>query len=419
MNRQRILMISYHTCPLASEEGKETGGMNVYVLELSKKLAQLGHHVDVITRCQDPTNEKIVQVTKNFRVIHLIAGPPSPLNKNKIAVFIPEFIKSFRSFNQTQKIKYDLLHAHYYLSGLIGLKINRYLAKKIPLVMTFHTLALIKNLVARTSNEQENQSRIKAEITLTAQADVIITPSLSEKKYLLYLYDTPPKKVHVLPPGVNTDLFKPLDKTLAKKKVHLLKNDKVILFVGRIEPLKGIDVLLYALKILKAQSADRRLAERIKLKLLIVGGDISQHITKWSKPLKELTKISRLLGLTNQVIFVGQRLQYELRYYYNAAEIVVMPSHYESFGMAVAEAMACGTPVITTNVTGVSSLIDERRTHLVTTVNNPLLLASQIKRLLTNKKIYNLVRKNIIQNVQDLRWDKIAKRVEDVYSKLI
>ncbi len=404
-------MISYHTCPLASIEGKETGGMNVYVYELSRNLARLGHAVDVITRSQDKQSEKIVLVEKNFRVIHLPAGPEKVINKKKLIEYIPSFTDSFIKFSKEENLTYDLMHAHYYQSGLIGLEINKRFNSPMPMVMTFHTLALMKNLVARSVSELGNRFRIDAEFKLTKQADAIITPSSSDKQYLKYLYRADDKKVFEIPPGVNTELFKPMDNNAAKKHLGLHPKEKFILFVGRIEPLKGIDMLLYALKILQAQ------VPYISVRLLIVGGDISQHITKWSSQLKQLDELRHILEISKQVEFVGQKPQDKLLYYYNAAELVVMPSHYESFGMAAAEAMACGTPVITTNVSGISYLIDERHSTLITTVNNPLLLASQIRQLLTNKTMYGEIRKNIMNNIEDLCWSRIVKQVEEVYAK--
>jgi D-inositol-3-phosphate glycosyltransferase len=271
----------------------------------------------------------------------------------------------------------------------------------------------MKNLVARSAGEQESQARIDAETLLMDKSDAIITPSNSDKQYLMYLYGTNENKIFEIPPGVNTNLFKPIDKSTAKLHIAENKNEKIILFVGRIEPLKGIDVLLYAIKILISQHLP------VPFSLLIIGGDISQHSNTWSPLLKHLEQLRHILHISAQVKFIGQRPQHELLYFYNAADVVVMPSHYESFGMAAAEAMACGVPVITTNVTGISHLIDEGRSTLVTSVNNPLLLASQIKKLLTDKILYDQVKRNSIENVQNLTWKKVTLRIEQVYQKYL
>lgn len=411
MKLKRVLIISYHTCPLAFEEGKETGGMNVYVYELAQNLGNLGIKVDVITRSQDKNNKKIVEVSKNFRVIHLIAGPQASIHKNTLITFIPQFVAELSKFISEEKLIYDVIHAHYYQSGVVALNIKQAALPSTPLVMTFHTLALMKNLVARSPAEFDSQDRIDAEFLLTKKANIIITPSESDKQYLHYLYEVPESKIIEIPPGVNADIFQPMSKSQAKKHIKVKGKEKIILFVGRIEPLKGIDVILYALKILRS--------ENVAIRLLIVGGDVSQHITKWSPQLKQLEQLSRFLKISAFVDFVGQRPQHELLYYYNAAEIVVMPSHYESFGMAAAEAMACGTPVITTNVTGISNLIDELRSTQITTVNNPLLLASQINRLLTNQQLYEKIRTASIKNTRELCWDSIARKTLEVYRQLI
>lgn len=406
-------MISYHTCPLASEEGKETGGMNVYVYELSSALSRLGYEVDVVTRSQDARVEKVVQVEKGFRVIHLVAGPEHPQPRKKVIDFVGEFIESLKAFIKDEHRHYDLIHAHYYLSGLIALGIRTPETHAVPFVLTFHTLALMKNLVARASWEEESRARIDAEFTLLQEANAIIAPSASDKHYLMYLYEASEEKIVEIAPGVNLKLFRPMQKTAAKSHLGISQTRKTLLFVGRIEPLKGIDMLLYAVKILKAQHPD------MPLTLLIVGGDISQHITKWSSQMHELDALRHILHIENEVQFVGQRPQKELPYFYNAADIVVIPSHYESFGMVVAESMACGTPVITTNVAGVSDLIDERRSMLITSVHNPLLLASQIRQLLTNETMYKKVQRNSIASTKDLSWSVVAKHVAEVYGRVL
>jgi D-inositol-3-phosphate glycosyltransferase len=403
---KRIAMISYHTCPLASEEGKETGGMNVYVLELSRELIRLGHTVDIFTRSVDPDNKPVVDVVRGLRVIHLVAGPQKMIAKNKLIPYIPDFIQSYREFCRKERIAYDIIHCHYYLSGLIGKEIGTF-------IISFHTLALMKNLVARSEEEKEDIYRIEAERLLITRANMVIASSESEGKYLEYLYDSPKDKISIIPPGVDTKLFRPMDRELAKDHIHLPRNRKLILFAGRIEPLKGIDVLLYAVKIVLARNPGYPVC------LCIVGGDISQPLSEWSSTHRALDDLRKLLGLTTSVLFVGQKPQHELPYYYNAAEMVVMPSHYESFGMAALEAMACGVPVITTNVTGISSLVDEKHSPLITTVNNPLLLASQIEYFLHQPHKREEVGLSLRRHVTDLSWSKIAKKIDEVYDRSI
>lgn len=409
----KIAMISFHTCPLASEEGKESGGMNVYVFELAKQLSKQGHTVDMYTRAQSESNKELIEINPNLRLIHLKAGKMGSIPKKQLIAHIPEFIQNYLSFIKKNTLEYDVIHCHYYLSGLIGLQLKALRDKPAPTIMTFHTLALMKNLVARDEFEKEEVARIDAEFELTQKVDAIIAPSENEKEYLKYLYNTPEHKIYIVPPGVNTSLFKPLDKLIAKNKIHAPIEGKMLLFVGRIEPLKGLDMLMYALKVLKTK--DRNL----QVCLWIVGGDISQKPHLWSRQLILLKNLMHLLHISMMVKFIGQQPQSMLPYYYNAAEMVIMPSHYESFGIVTLEAMACGTPVITTNVAGVSNLIDVKHTSLITTVNNPLLLASQIKYLLINNKKHIQMSKDLYKKAQEYKWEIIGEKIIKIYENTI
>lgn len=414
---KRIAVISYHTCPRASVEGKETGGMNVYVMELFRTLAAMGHSVDIFTRSHEANDPLIIEEAPHLRVIHLPAGPKSQVAKKTLKGYIVEFTDELFRFIQSEGFPYDIIHAHYYMSGLIAQKIlsaeKRRLVGTAKFVISFHTLAIMKNLVARDEEEKEDASRIEAEVMLAHEADAVVASSQSDKEYIQYLYGVPEAKIRCVPPGVNTDLFRPINKAEAKEKIGMHEDSHGILFVGRIEPLKGIDELLYATKILVARNPDLRVC------VCIVGGDIRNKPMWWPKTLKMLDDLRRTLQLTTEVNFVGQQPQEKLPYYYNAADVVVMPSHYESFGMAALEAMSCGVPVITTNVAGISSLIDEKHSSLITTVNNPLLLASQIEGLLLDPEKHAAIASTLRHRVLDLSWTHVAERIDRVYDDVI
>lgn len=400
MNTKRMAVISYHTCPISDETDAEIGGMNIYVLELSKALAKKGYILDIFTRSQDENSPRIVQVSENLRVIHVPAGPQKPLSKKEIEQYIPEFLTHFYEFVENEKVTYQIVSCHYFLSGIVGLDIKKKFG--IPMVMTFHTLGLMKNLVARSDDERESKERIQTEQLLVHESDQIVATSETDAQYIQYLYDGDPEKIAVLTPGVDLAIFIPTDKTVAKNKIGAAIDEKMILFVGRIEPLKGIDVLLYALKILLGTHPE------LKVCVWIVGGDVSQDSDDWSKELKKLSEIREVLGIHPSVNFVGRKLQRELPVYYNAADLMVMPSHYESFGITAVEAMACGVPVITTDVTGVSKLIDKEHSNLITSANNPIRLSQRITTLLCDKDEYEKVSKSVSENVRDLSWDNAA-----------
>lgn len=400
MNTKRFAVISYHTCPISDENDAEIGGMNIYVLELSKALAKRGYFLDIFTRSQDEKSPRIVHVNDHLRVIHLPAGPQASCPKKEIEQYIPEFLENFYDFAKNENLAYQVVSCHYYLSGIIGIDIKKRF--NIPLVITFHTLGLMKNLVARSDGERESKERIEVELLLVKVADQIIATGETDAQYIQYLYDGNSEKIAVITPGVNLHLFKPTDKIEAKKNIGASADEKLILFVGRIEPLKGVDVLLYALKILLTAHPELRLC------VWIVGGDISQRADEWPEELKKLSEIREVLAINTSVKFVGRKKQEELPQYYNAADIMVMPSHYESFGITAVEAMACGTPVITTDVTGVSRLIDKEHSNLITSANNPIGLAARMKLLLCNEKEYEQASSSVASSVRDLTWDNAA-----------
>lgn len=404
---KRIAVISYHTCPLSHRKEKGIGGMNSYIIDLSKALAAKGFTIDIYTRCVEKNSPQVVRVTPNLRVIHLPAGECKEIPKKELFQHVPEFTENMLKFMSKEDLSYELIYAHYYLSGLIGLEIkNKY---KIPLFVTFHTLALMKNLVAKNENEGELLQRIKSELTLVKFADKVIATSELDRQHIHMLYDCSWDKIALLSPGVDLKLFKPIDKLAAKKIIKAEENKKIILFVGRIEPLKGIDVLLYAIKMLIHKNPD------LPFNLWIVGGNTSKKT--WSKEHERLNEITKLLNLTAYVKFVGRKKRQDLPYYYNCAEVVLMPSQYESFGITALEAMACGVPVIITDVTGIAGLLDQKHNSLLTSAGNPIALAKKIKNLLINEKEHTNMSREVLKKVQDLSWEATADKFAQILSK--
>jgi D-inositol-3-phosphate glycosyltransferase len=410
-NIMRIAFILYHTCPLALQEGLEAGGANIYVYEAAKALADLGIKVDAYTRSQASDNPEIVEVSENFRVIHLKAGPQADLDRKTVKESIPLFVDSFFEFTSRENLQYDLFDCHYYLSGIVAAQINTRLEKKLPTLQSFHTLALLKNLVARTKFEKESIERVYAEKDLVNNADLLIVPSENEKQYLKYFYEANESKTRVLIPGVNKSIFYPIDQNEAKEKIGANTDHKILMFVGRIKPLKGLDQLIYALKILKQKGMSQLPC------LWIVGGDSKDDKEDVVEEIKNLKTLINFLELDSFVKFTSQKTQEELLYYYNAADILVMPSHYESFGMVSLEAMSCGTPVITTNVTGVSHLIED--SDLLTSVNNPLDLAEKIKNLLEDDEYRSELSMDVVHATKDYSWENLGKQLIKEYEDLL
>jgi D-inositol-3-phosphate glycosyltransferase len=408
---KRIAMVSYHTCPLASQEGKESGGMNVFVLELSRAMVAQGYLVDIYTRIQDTISPEYVEYEKNLRVIHLPAGPKKHIDKKKLIKYIDTFTNAMNRYIVSNKLNYDVIHSHYFLSGLIALKLKNNYSFKQSLVTTFHTLALMKNLVARSVEERESQFRIDTEFNLINESDVITASSENDLEYLINLYNAPKNKIKIVHPGVNSHIFKPISKDIALEYIQSVTKNKIILFVGRIEPLKGVDVLMHAIKILQTRKPN------LKLCLLIVGGGEKESGHDQTELLR-LKQLQKTLAISPIVGYVSQRHQHELPYYYNAAEMLVMPSHYESFGMTALEAMACGTPVIITSATGISSVIDQEFKSLVISANNPLQLAEQIEKVAINKTFKAYYQSHVQKIIRQLTWQSSAKKMGKIYENL-
>ncbi len=408
---KRIAMISVHECPLASSEGKERGGINVYVFELSKALSKLGWSIDIYTRVQDDTNPRVVQVSESIRVIHVPCGPHTPLSKKEILKAIDEFTQNVLIYIHAERLTYDVIHAHYYLSGIVAKAISQSLSPKIPWVMTYHTLGLMKQLVNHSAALEDPENRVALEKSLAHTATAIITTSENDTSYVSTLYDAPKNHVYTIPPGVDIRLFFPKPKTEAKKILNSENDHHIVLAVGRIDPVKGFDVLLYAIKILLIKQP--QLAA--ELCLWIVGGDVGENSDTWSAELTRLKHLQDELNLSATVRFIPAQPQEKLVNYYNAADVVVMPSHYESFGMVALEALACDRPVITTDVMGISPILKEFPKGHVISANNPVLLAEQLLHVLTEPHGYYKNEKAM----QKFDWETVAKNISALYEKII
>ncbi len=409
----KIAIISYHTCPLATLGGKDTGGMNVYVRDLTTYLGQHGVHADVFTRSQDEHVPHILHdLGHGNRVVHIPAGPENPRPKQELQDYIKEFSNNILAFAQEKEIQYDLIFSHYWLSGLAALRLKK--AWNVPMAHMFHTLAHLKNKIASSAEEKDGQYRIDGEMKVLKGADRIIVATHDEKENLLGLYGAKEKKIKIIPPGVDTAHFYPIPVEEAKEYIGMPEDEKMILFVGRIEPLKGIDTLIRAI-------AQIRKADVLSIcphYLYIIGGNPEASGEDASKEMQRLQDLCAELDLHDLVLFLGKRDQDSLQYYYSAAEMVVMPSHYESFGMVALEAMACGTPVIATQVGGLQHLVQDGETGFVIPNGDPDALEEKITMLICQEAMKDRMSSNSVAYAQTLNWDVIAKKLIKQFKKL-
>jgi D-inositol-3-phosphate glycosyltransferase len=411
--KMNIAMLSYHTCPLAILGGKDTGGMNVYVRDLTRELGRMGVHVDVFTRSQDEHVPHVVhELGFGNRVVHIPAGPEVPVPKARLADYVEQFTEGVRAFGASKGIAYDLIHSHYWLSGLAAISLSdAWLG--VPIVHMFHTLGQMKNRVARSEEERESPERIAAEQTLLVRADRIIVSTLAEQTQLRFLYKADDRKLEIIPPGVDTAHFYPIPSDEAKLFVGLKADDRMVLFVGRIEPLKGVETLI------RAMSSLRLTADRHPVHLAIVGGEPAASPQEMTAEMTRLQRLCDDLGMFQTVVFLGKRGQDTLQYYYSAAEVVVMPSHYESFGMVALEAMACGTPVVASEVGGLGFLVQDGETGFTVPDDDPEPLRERLALLLGDHNLRARMSASAARYAHDYSWDKIARRIIGVYEELV
>jgi len=395
----RIAMISIHSCPVGTLGGKDTGGMNVYIQELARELGRKGHTVDIYTRVHQPRHEQVVSLGQDVRLIHLETGGDEDIPKIAVYSYLQSFACEIESFRKSQGLHYDLVHSHYWLSGLVGKELRTWW--DVPHIVMFHTLGAAKNSIG--IGEDEPELRIESEREVVGNCDRIIAATKREGENLIQHYGASPSKIAVIPCGVNLDLFRPIDKETARKRLRL-DHEKVILCVGRIDPLKGLDQLLRALTYIKSNEAPR---------LIIVGGD--QHS---QDEVHALQRMVRELHIEDQVSFVGTVAQERLPLFYSAADICVIPSYYESFGMVALESLSCGTPIVATDVGGMRHIIRNNEAGRIVEDNTPRQLASKISDLLSEE---DQARHVDIRRaaIAVFSWANIADRILYEYDSLL
>jgi D-inositol-3-phosphate glycosyltransferase len=407
----RIAMLSYHTCPLAVLGGKDTGGMNVYVRELTRQLGRMGIHVDVFTRSQDEHVPHVIhELGYGNRVVHVPAGPEIPVSKREMAGYIPEFAEGIKQFAAEKDIQYDLIHSHYWMSGLAAEDLSD--AWDVPIVHMFHTLGEMKNRIARSEDEREGAYRIDGEKRVIARADRIIAATLAEQTQLQYLYKANRRKITIIPPGVDTGHFYPIPMDEARQYVGADMHKKLVLFVGRIEPLKGLETLIRAI-------ACHRTASLGQVTLAVIGGDPDVSPQKMTAEMARIQQLCDDLCMGRMVVFLGKRAQDTLPYYYSAADVLVMPSHYESFGMVALEAMACGTPVIASQVGGLAYLIKDGETGFHVPDQDHEALCEKLLIILKDPHQRERMGLRAAEYAKDYAWVNIATQILEVYKSLV
>ncbi|MBX6370933.1 MAG: D-inositol-3-phosphate glycosyltransferase [Acidothermus sp.] len=402
-------MIAVHTSPLEIPGSGDAGGLNVYVCQVARRLARRGIEVDIFTRATSARQPVSQALAPGVRVCHVIAGPLEPLPKDELPQQLCAFTAAvLRAEACREQGWYDVIHSHYWLSGQVGMLASRRWA--VPLVHTMHTLAKVKNATLTEGDRPEPQVRVVGEAEVVAAADRLVANTEGERRQLVELYGADPEAVAVVPPGVDTAVFRPGLQERARRRLHLPEPGPVILFVGRLQPLKGPDVVIRAV----AELVAKRPELRATLRLVIVGGPSGPGMdVEW------LRALAAECGIAELVRFEPPVPPHRLVEFYRAATFTVVPSHSESFGLVALESQACGTPVIAARVGGLATAVQDGLSGRLIDGHDPGRYASVLAELLDDRVSYAAMRRRAVEHASLFDWERTASGLLAVYEAAV
>ncbi len=407
-------MLSVHACPLAKLGGRDSGGMNVYVRELARDLGQRGVEVDVFTRWREKDDPRIQSLGPNARVIHIESGPMGYFPKMAVYDRLDEFVKRLGEHVETEGLRYDLIHAHYWLSAKVARAVMR--RWNVPAIQMFHTLGLVKREVMEEDIDGESDIRVAIEREAVRESAAIVAASEIEAAELRRFYQADHAQMRIIPCGVDPDVFHPVRQADARDQLGLDQCQRIVLFVGRIEQIKGIDILLRALALLFFHRPELRR----EICLLVVGGALDPGDD--APETEKITELRRLVHdhrMEDNVTFVGSRDQTQLTLYYAAADVCAVPSLTESFGLVALEAMACGTPVVGTRVGGLQTLIEDGESGFLVPAGDYKALAGSIAQVLTDHRLRMHLAHGARDRAEHFTWRSVGDRITALYDDVL
>ncbi len=365
---RRIAIVSDHASPLAPPGSIDSGGQNVYVACLARELARSGYLVDIFTRRDAMGQRQLVHWSDNLRVIHVPAGPPHYVPKEQMLPYMDAFARFVTRFARRQHVRYDVVHANFFMSGMVARHLKRVLG--IPFVITFHALGQVRRM-AQGAADTFPLARLRIEKALMREADRIIAECPQDRHDMEQLYGAPPDRIALAPCGFDPRELWPLPAARARTRLGLAPAKFLVLQLGRMVPRKGIDNVIEALAILRAR-------HEVDAQLLVVGGETDAQADGAAPELCRLRALAGRLGIAEHVLFTGRKERAELRYYYGAADVFVTTPWYEPFGITPVEAMACARPVIGADVGGIKSTVIDGDTGFLVPARNPDALAARL-----------------------------------------
>ena len=407
---RRVAVLSVHTSPLDQPGAGDAGGLNVYVWEVAKRLAASGIELEIFTRATSSDLPPLVEVIPGVRVRHVTAGPFEGLDKGDLPAQLCAFTSGVLRVEAMHEPGYfDLVHSHYWLSGQVG-----WLVKErwgIPLVHSMHTMAKVKNASLADGDDPEPTARAIGEAQVVEAADRLLASTTDEADQLVALYGADPARVRTVAPGVDLEVFRPGDTAAARRRLGIDPHASVLLFAGRIQPLKAPDVLLRATAELLRMDPQLRDG----LEVVVVGGPSGSGL---ARP-EQLHKLAGDLGIADITRFVRPVDQPTLADYYRAATVTVVPSYTESFGLVAVESQACGTPVIAAHVGGLRAAVDDGRSGLLVHGHDPADYAAAIRRIVTDTTMERRLGRGAVAHASKFGWSRTAEGVLDVYAEAV
>jgi glycosyltransferase involved in cell wall biosynthesis len=409
MKSKRIALISEHASPLGCLGGVDCGGQNVYVAQVAKNLVRLGYAVDVFTRRDDPALPTVVELPGGARLIHIAAGPAQQVPKEELLPYMSAFWREMLPWCSTGP-GYDVVHANFFMSGLVGLRLKRILG--VPLVVTFHALGKVRRLHQKEADRFPD-ARLAIEDRIVELADRIIAECPQDEQDQVELYHADRERIRIVPCGFDSSEMAPVRKRQARSLLRLEPHERIVLHVGRMVPRKGVDNVVRGFARLVHE-------HQIQARLVIVGGESDEPDPRLTPEIGRLQAIARREGVAERVLFAGRKGRDVLRYYYSAADVFVTTPWYEPFGITPLEAMACGTPVVGSNVGGIKFTVVDGQTGFLVPPNDARGLGERLATLYRNPELLSQFSAQALRRVRaQFTWRQVASDIADVYEELL
>jgi D-inositol-3-phosphate glycosyltransferase len=405
----RIAVLSVHTSPMDQPGSGDSGGMNVYIRAVAERLAEHDVEVDLFTRCRGGDGPEVMEISPGVRLLTVKAGPCAPVPKLDLPRFLPEFLGGVLRRGSADAHGYDILHSHYWLSGWVGSSAKAIWG--VPLVASFHTLGKVKNYSLARGERPEPPNRLQGEERVIAGADRILAPTPAEAAQLVGLYRADPGHIRIVPPGVDHTIFFPRDRLAARERLHLA-GLRLALFVGRLQPHKGPDIAVRTL----AEAVARDPDATSDLMLAIVGGPSG---TGQGAEVARLMELAAALGVSERVMLFPPLPQARLADVYAAADVVLVPSRSESFGLVALEAQACGTPVVAAAVGGLRYVVRHQQTGFLVEGHDPADHAGRMLEILRAPRLAAEMGEAASREALRFTWNATAAELAGIYRELI